>query len=203
MMAVSEDKYFKALESNIIKTVDKRKLLPEMVFKSVFKHFLFIRFYDLLMPERFFKHTKQYMMKIGEKDFWIVVLDPDPRGYYKKYFNIYGAFEFLGTDTDAEYLSAFHHYPKDSDADALAYRGDILLVSSFSNKWAVYGSREDEIAICAFSDIGQMELFKASYGFDLLDDVEVAAEYAYGKSGNKTKIEKLCTNYSASVGCAK
>lgn len=62
-------------------------------------------------------------------------------------------------------------------------------------KWAVYGDRDADIAICAFTDQQQMELFKSIYGSDLLDGVKVAANYAYGATGKSTLEATLCDSY--------
>lgn len=196
MKVISIEQDFRPIELSIESIVDKEKFLPEMVFRPPFNHFLFISQSDLFVPNYFLKHLKQYLINSHEKNFWVTALEPSPRLYYKKNFDIFGAFEFSTLDTDADYLSAFNHYPKESNADALAYRGDTLLVSSFSKKWAVYANREDEIAICAFSNSTQMELFKEAYGDDLLDGVEHAAEFAYRQYADITNIPKLCANYS-------
>lgn len=196
MKVISTEIDFRPIELGIKKTISNKKILPEMVFKSPFRYFLFIAYDDLRVANGFFMKLKKYLENAGERDFWIATVEPDPRLYYKKHFDIFGVFEFSIIDSEVDYFHVLNHYPEENSPDSLMCHGDILVASSRSNKWAVYASWEDEIAICAFSDISQMELFKECYGSDLLDNVEGAAEFAYGQSGDKKKIEKLCTNYS-------
>ena len=39
-----------------------------------------------------------------------------PRSYFFNHFGFYGAFEFLSSDNENDYVSALHDYPKSSPA---------------------------------------------------------------------------------------
>jgi len=195
MKIISLEKDFNLIEMSINIIMDKSKLLPENVFRETLKYFLFVTFDELLMT-LFFNHLRQYLIGIGEKDFWLAVIDPDPKSYFAANFNFYGAFEFSSTDDEADYVSALNDYPKGSTADALMHNSNSLIVSSFTNKWAVFGNRGADIAICAFSDHAHMKLFRSSYGSDLLNDMKAAAKYAYGDSDKNSQAERFCMNYS-------
>ena len=194
MKVISTAEDFDLIDLSIDRVIDRSKILPDRVFRSAFKYFLFITFDDLHM-DLFFNHIKQYLISVGEPAFWLATIYPDPRSYYFYHFGFYGTFEFLSSDNEDDYISALN-YPKDS-ADALMYNSDLLIALSSSNKWAVFSSRDDDIAICGFSDRVQMEIFRSVYGSDLLNSVNAAAEYAYGVSGDALQIERFRKNYSS------
>ena len=194
MKAVSVERDYEPIEAGVDIIIYKTKTLPEKVFRETFKYFLFITFDDLLMPH-FFNHLKQFLIEVGEERFWLTVIDPEPKLYFGVNFTFFGSFEFSNADTENDYISALNEYPKDSLADALAHNSNSLLISSFTYKWAIFGNRDADIAICAFSDRTQMELFESFYGYDLLDGVKAAAKYAYSATGDNALIETFCKNY--------
>ncbi len=194
MRLASTEKDYDPIATSVEKVLDKTKVLPENVFKQAFRYFLFITFDELFMP-LFFNHIKRYALETEESSFWLTVIEPDPKLYFGLHFNFWGAFEFSSSDTEDDYLSAVNNYPEDSPADALAHNANLLMFFSSVNRWAIYGDRETDIAICAFADQEQMELFKSIYGSDLLGGVKSAAEYAYGATSNNALKDKLCNNY--------
>ena len=66
---------------------------------------------------------------------------------------------------------------------------------SSTHKWAVYGDRDADIAICGFTNLEQMELFKSIYGSDLLGGAITAADYAYGAISESVEKAKFFTAY--------
>jgi len=197
MKIVTMSKDFNAIESSINCIIDKSKKLPENVFRGGLKYFLFITFDELFMT-LFYNHLKQYLVSINEASFWLTVMDPDPASYFAMNFDFFGAFEISSVDDEYEYIAALNDYPADSPADAIMHNSNSLVISSYTNKWAVFGSRKADIAICAFSDHKHMELFKLSYGSDLLDGIKAAAEYAFDGSDTSQK-EEFHKNYKALV----
>lgn len=196
MKAISAAKDFDQIEMSIDRAIDRSKMLPDRVFRSTLKYFLFITFDELYMT-LFFNHVKRYLDKVGERAFWLVTIDPDPRSYFFHHFGFYGAFEFLSSDNEDDYVSALNDYPKDNHADSLMSNSNSLVAVSSSGEWAIFSSRDDDIAICGFSDRAQMEIFRSVYGSDLLNDVNAAAEYAYATSGDAQRIERFHKNYSS------
>lgn len=196
MKPVTTVQDFDAVATNIGRIIDSSKTIPENVFRKAFRYFLFTTFDDLHMS-LFFDHVSQFMKETGEKNFWVTTLDPDPRSYFAANFGFYGTFEFSVSDTGDDYISALFDIPESSPADALMHNGNLLLVFSTTGKWAVYGSRNADIAVCAFTEHSQMELFKSIYGSDLLDSVRSAAEYAYKFASDSTLIDDFCENYAS------
>lgn len=195
MRTITTEKRYDSVASDAEKILDRTKVLPENVFKQALRFFLFITFDELFMP-LFFNHLKRYLLEVGENSFWLTAVDPDPKLYFGANFDFLGAIEFFSADTGEDYLAALNNYPEDSPADALAHNANSLLFFSSKFGWAVYGNRDSDIAICAFADIEQVELFKSIYGSDLLGGVSEAADYAYGATGNSVLKAKLCSSYS-------
>jgi hypothetical protein len=194
MKVVSEEKDFSLIEFGIDRAIDRSKVFPDRVFRGTLKYFLFITFDELFMT-MFFNHIKEYLSKIGESDFWLVTIEPDPRRYFAHNFKFYGAFEFSRSDDEKDYVSALSGFPEESPADALMHNSNSLIILSSSNKWAIFGNRDADIAVCAFSDRGPFDEFRSLYGSDLLNGVKAAAEYAYGASGDTLQIDEFCKNY--------
>lgn len=195
MKAITTEEGCDSVVSGAEKILDKSKVLPENVFKQDFEFFLFVTFDELLMP-LFFDHLKRYLLEVSENRFWLAAVDPDPKLYFGANFNFFGAFELSSADTHEDYLSVLNNYPKDSPADALAHNANSLIFFSSQYDWAVYGSRDADIAVCAFADLKRMELFESIYGGDLLGGVRAAADYAYGATGDSVLRAKLCSSYS-------
>lgn len=196
MKVISTTEDFDLIDLSIDRAIDRSKILPDRVFRSAFKYFLFTTYDDLYMTF-FLNHVKQYLDRVGERAFWLAVIDPDPRSYFFHHFGFYGAFEFLSSDNEDDYVSALNDYPKDYHADSLMSNSNSLVAVSSSGVWAIISSRDDDIAICGFSDRAQMEIFRSVYGSDLLNGVDAAAEYAYGASGDASRIERFHKNYSS------
>ncbi len=195
MKVIKTEQDYEPIKIGIEKILNKEKSLPEYIYRQAYKFFLFITFDELFMP-LFFNHLKRYLQVTGENKFWLASIDPDPKHYFAAHFNFYGVVEFCSSDTEEEYLAALNDYPVDNPADALAHNTNSLVLFSAGYEWVIYGDRNSDIAICAFADKTQMELFQFIYGSDLLDGVKAAAEYAYGDSGNSKLRTTLYSSYS-------
>ncbi len=195
MRTITTEEGYGSVASDAERILDRTKVLPENVFKQDLKFFLFVTFDELFMP-LFFNHLKRFLLEVGENNFWLTAIDPDPKLYFGANFDFFGAIGFSSTDIDEDYLAALNNYPQDSPADALAHNANSLMFFSSQYGWAVYGNRDADIAICAFADIKQVELFKSIYGSDLLDGVSAAADYAYGATGNSVLKATFCSSYS-------
>jgi len=191
---ISKEKDYIPIAIGIKKTIHKEKKIPQRVFRKSFKYFLFITFEEIFMP-LFFNNVKRYLRKKVENSFWITVIDPDPKDYFESNFDFFGTIEFCISDTIDDYLSALNDYPASSPADALAHNSNILIFSSYQNNWAIYGDRESDIAVCAFSDSEQMELFNSTYESGLLEGIKAASEYAYNEKEEIPFKNEFYNNY--------
>lgn len=192
MKVVSTERDYEPISAGLAKVLNRGAALPDNVFRQALRCFLFVTFDELFMP-LFFDHLKRYLLDVGENGFWVTAIDPDPELYFSSHFDFFGSIEFSSFDTESEYLAALNNYPEDSPADALAHNSTLLMLFSSSYKWAIYGDRNVDIAICAFADEHQRELFRSIYGSDLLDGVEAAAAHAYGATTSGTEF---CSSYS-------
>ena len=199
MRLIKAQEEYELIECWREKIVDRIEYLPQNVFQNSYSFFLFITFYEILMPS-FFSHIKTFLERNGENGFWLSSLDPDPKTYYGENFGFFGTIEFLDDDTEEDYLAALHNIPVERIADALAYRSDILLLFSRSHDWGIYGVRHLDIAICAFTHRNRKECFQSIYKSDLLNGVDAAAEYVYGGTNDKILKERFRRNYREREG---
>ena len=191
MKLISEHHSYYVIKNSLIDILDSQKTLPDKVFKSKFQYFSFITF-DEIFTDFFFEHLSNYISKINGGSFWLTTLEPEPILYFKKHFDFFGAMEFSITDTEQSFLSALHEHPRISPADAIVHSAKVLAIIPPSKTWTIYGDRDANIAICAFSKKEEMESFIMSYTSGVLNGIDSAADYAYGSS---TNAEKLKQNY--------
>ena len=78
MNPISTAKDFDLIDVSIDRVIDRSRTLPDRVFRNTLKYFLFITFDELRMT-LFFNHIKQYLIRTGERKFWLTTIDPDPR----------------------------------------------------------------------------------------------------------------------------
>lgn len=197
MNVISTEQEFKPIEKRVNSLVKKSMVLPENVFNERLCCFTFLTFYEIL-TFLFFDDLNSFLKKLDESNFFVCVMDPNPRSYFAKHFNFFGSIKFSDKDNKNDYISALNNYPMDSPADALMYNSNELVISSVNSKyeWAIFAQRDVDLAICAFSDSKEMSLFQSSYTSGLLGNVEEAAIYAYGESGDSDLIRYFCGNYS-------
>lgn len=168
---------------------------PGQVFSQSFTKFSFLTFDELLMPVFFIKLVR-FQRAIGEERFWFSCVEPDPRLYFNEHFDFFGCVEFAVEDEAEEYCNALNNFPETSLADALAHSANQIVILSQSGKWAIYGNRDSEIAICAFRDLTLQDVFQSIYGADLFPNAESAFDFAYGECANESK-DLFLDNYSA------
>jgi hypothetical protein len=193
MKVIQDEQDFNAIEKCIDAIIDKSKEFPDKVFKSGFNYYLFTEFYFILQ-ETLYDLLKEYMNKIGEETFWVSAVSPDPRKYFRFHYVFYAAIEFSISDDTSAILSALNDYPNENLADSIAVNTNSILVSSYSNQWAVYGERDQEIAVCGFVDKSHMEMFREVFRDVLLGDERKAAEFTHYYN-NTFDVERFCKNY--------
>lgn len=201
MKIIRDAESFKRILKSADSVMDRSKRFPDNVFQENMKYFLFVTFDAFLLADRFFVHAKQYLEMKAEAEFWVMPIQPDPADYFYKHFKIFNAYEFSRSDSVAEYSTALHKYPKENTTDALAYRSDTILVSSYSGRWAAYGERDLDIAVCAFSSSADALLFRSIYKSEYMADVNWASEFAYQYARGDAGAERarFRKSYSSSI----
>lgn len=190
---VSDKGEFQTYKLAITEIIDKRKQLPNQIFNHLYKNYLFITFDEILMAD-FFKKIKEYAHLAKDSDFWLSVIDPDPEEYFFQHFKRYSILVFNEESTEKQFISALTTFPKENLADSIMHNSNTILVSSSSGKWAIFGDRELDIGICAFTDDKSRDQFKGIYEGGLLKDVTFAAEYIYG--AEKENLENKMAFYA-------
>ncbi len=194
MRVVSLKEDLSLIHTYIDRVLDKSKALPDKVFRGAFKFFLFITFDELFMG-LFYNHIRQYLMEIGENEYWLVAIDSKPKQNFESDFEIIAAIQFLTNDSEDDYLLAVNGFTDDNPASVQMHSSDSIIALSSCGKWAVFGNRGADIGICAFAEREYMKLFRSSYNLDLLGGVKPAAEYAYGAVDKNSLIDKFCNAY--------
>jgi len=174
--------------------LDRSKSLPDNIFGKDFNFFLFVTFDEVRMG-LFYRHVVDFAKELDEDEFFYVVLEPDPESYDIDSIIRYKAVFFSTSDSDEQFISALNECAGGVEPDCIMDNSDQILVSSNSQRWFVFADRDNDIAVCCFSDAEAFETFKAQYGDDLLPSVNEAAEYAYGQAGNVALMERFCSNF--------
>lgn len=167
--------------------------LPSPVFLPRLQYFRFLPFEAVLMPE-FFNQLISFIGQLSETDFFMVSICPTIEVHLRD-FTSGGYFTLDAGDSSSDYLSALHHYPKESRADALACHASRILFSSGSGKWAVLADRDSDLTICGFDTEAIQLGFETVFNDQIFTDVRQAAQYAYDEAGLTDEARALVLNY--------
>ena len=89
----------------------------------------------VLSTPSFFSLLHLLMKCSSDKAVSYVVIDPDPVGYFYKFFGKYSAFEISDGDTAEEYLGMLNEDPGGSPADAVGLNVGGAVIFPESNSW--------------------------------------------------------------------
>lgn len=178
------------------------KRLPEQVFKEGFSIFYFIEF-DEIFTKLFFNKLIKFLYLENESEFIMYVTDPNPETYFLNYFNQYPIVKFSDDNTDEEYLQILLEDPGNSPADAIIYNSNTIVFFSESSEWLIYGDREMEVGVIAFSQASVASNFVTSYGkeriFDVVNAIDKLLLPIWSNSPNgmpKALDRELVSNYN-------
>lgn len=205
MSYVKDKETFFRLSEQMQTVLIRENRLPKQVFKEEFSEFRFIDL-DELFTESFFNKLLAFLLLIGEREFVLYVLDPDPEGYFYKHFHQYSVLEFSAEINSAkDYTESLLTDPGDSPADAIRYNSNVFVLFSPSLRWAIYGERDIELGIAAFTEAGLAESFVDSYGSDRIFDSQSAVNellppvWAHSTDGIPKELsDGLINNYGRS-----
>jgi len=138
---------FNGLSREIRNLVDIDLTIPKRVFKSLNWQCAFCSF-DLCFSPSLLHSCASVCKTTRDERFSIVMIDPDPVNYYFKEFGRFGAVTLTPNDSIDLAWSIFEEDPGDSPADALMYAIRRFVVLGPSMRWAVWGSRDDEVIVC-------------------------------------------------------
>jgi hypothetical protein len=167
---------FEAQKRAIDRLVDVEKRFPGFVFRDRFSNFVCMDF-DKVLTGAFHERLKNFLERMGETRYFLAVIDPEPENYFFHHFGKYPFLEVSVLDSEAEFLRAVNEDPGGSPADAITYNGRVVVAYSDSGEWALYGERDYEFGIVAFSEEEHKEAFISSYGQECVFTIEGAIEH--------------------------
>ncbi|GBF32305.1 hypothetical protein DCCM_0499 [Desulfocucumis palustris] len=169
--------------------------LPEQVFQESFDDYMFEEF-DWVMSSESWSILQTLTQKTNDDNIIVAVLDPKPVDYYYKKFGYYNWGNLPIDLTKEDYVEFLRMSPKDSIADSILYNSNIILWTSPSLKWGIFGERDYGSCILALNkNLNTPLTFLKSW-----HTVEEALESWIPNSFYNQKIPKnfaniLCNNY--------
>lgn len=167
--------------------IDFTKAFPQQLFLKNQKYFSFITFDDIHSTD-FFNFLCSFCKSISENSFMYMVTDPGPEYYFYKSkiknpkVEKYKALICSVNDDEKMFLNALNAHSGGTPPDSMMDVSDIIVVSSINQKWHIVADREAGISVCAIYDLESYNKFIDCFGKFLLGDVQIAAEFAYGKT---------------------
>ena len=200
-MSFTTGKEFFLEEFEKVKSIiDVDKELPDQVFRKLYSKFLIIEF-DMICTRDFFRSIKAFLKLVGEKEFSLLVIDPQPKNYFHKHISRYPLIAFSIESTEDEFISIIHEDLENSLNGSICDVTDRLVVHSESGSLFIYGERELELGIVVCADDEVEDAFVSSYGEDRIFSVEGAAYtilslvFRGRKKVPQSLINKLHLNY--------
>lgn len=171
--------------------------LPEQVFLENYDGFLFEEFDWTLNGE--FWNVLQILARSTNDNYIITaVMEPSPVNYFYNEFGYFNWGKLPINLTSDKYLEFIESSPKDSEADSILYNSNIIIWTSPSMKWGIFGDRNYGVCIIAFKsglDIGGLSSILKSW-----KTVEKALELLVPNNFVNQKVPKeiydsLCDKY--------
>ncbi|WP_244112826.1 hypothetical protein [Burkholderia gladioli] len=100
-----------------------------------------------LQTQKFFELLRLLTTAQGADEFAVIILKPDPFGYFNFHFGKYPGFVHNKHHTDDEYFSVLMKNPGDSPADAIGINSYQYVVMPLHGNWIVFGDRNWDIAV--------------------------------------------------------
>lgn len=195
MKFISDKKWADLLKKDISEILEKDKKLPDKVFNSIFKYFLFIEYNDL-MDGFFFEVIKKFVKKNNEKEFFYVEIDPSTESSFFERVGEFPMIVFSEDDREDDFVHAIAFYPFEKSTDALIIIGEEEVIFSKDKTWAIYGSHTCDIGIFGFVNEDLKKNFQELYSKYLIQDVFAASEYAFEVEEDEDLRKAFCENYS-------
>lgn len=123
--------------------------LPAQVFSDASGSFLFFEF-ARAFGEGAWRLFSRLAREFGEPVVWVRCIDPDANEYYQANFEEAAEFAIAATDDTHAYVDRMQHWPRESQADAMAFRADVVAWTGASGRWACWGEREFGLCVLHF-----------------------------------------------------
>jgi hypothetical protein len=148
---ISSPQEFQEIWSKVLQTVSEDATLPMQVFKPLFKHFRFVDF-DHIASGPGWSDIVELLRASDCDAVYVGPLSPSPFTYYHEHFKHWSWWKIDATATDQDYWNVLVADPGNSEADALRYRTDIILLLAANGRFAVYADHDYEFAVVAAID---------------------------------------------------
>lgn len=147
---VKEKDEFLKVNKFIGSVFNTENTLPEQVFTKNFTDYLFEEF-DWTMDDEFWNFIKVLAIKSGDNQVFSAVIDPNQMDYFFKEFSYFNCVKLPVELEDNEYREVLEFGPIGSPADAILYNSNVIVWTSPSMKWGVWGQRQYGTCIMAFN----------------------------------------------------
>ncbi|WP_294273471.1 hypothetical protein [uncultured Chryseobacterium sp.] len=192
---VKTKKEFEIYQSNLLNIFDIHKSFEENGFQDSFRYFISFEF-DYMFHESFFENIKSFVESLHDRDLILYVIQPSPESFYQD-FGKYNILKVGIQDTDEDLTKVL----MDPSVDEIAIHSDEIVWFSPSKNWAIYGSRDWEIALIGFTDLETKELFIKSFrkNIDMFttinEQVEILDHMLKFDNDVKKQYSALALNY--------
>ncbi|MFN0140397.1 MAG: hypothetical protein ACKVQW_09985 [Pyrinomonadaceae bacterium] len=200
MGLITETESFDGLCEVAGKIFDLDRSLPESVFRSNFKRFVFLDV-DELFTDGFFLSMNTFVQKSSTPIWYFLMIDPDPKEYFAN-SQKYPALEITPRTPVSEYWVAFSEDSSPEAGDAIFYLGTSkILLFSRSCEWGILMDRNFEMGVAGFENPHTMSKFNEAFGYENLFSVQAAIDTflvpAYGSLNSVPRNiqQKLLENY--------
>lgn len=195
---IKEKDEFLKINKFIRNVFNTESALPEQVFAKNFSNYLFEEF-DWTMNGEFWDFIKTLADKTGDSQVFSVVIDPNQLDYFYKEFNYFNCVKLPVCLENSQYFEVLELGPKGSPADAILYNSNIVVWTSPSMKWGVWGQRQYGTCIMAFNkDLkidDLMPYFKSWKSADKALESWVAMNFSNQRIPEEF-MKIFCMNYS-------
>jgi len=142
---------FQRLFERVGSAVLPSRRMPSRVFRTGYGKFQFLEFV-LFANGAFWTMLQRLMDQSQDETVGVLVLDPDPSGYFYENFKRFGAIEIPRSFSAPEYTKVLNSAPESSPVDSVATVSQVLVWAPPSLRWVIWGERTPQIMVLAYRD---------------------------------------------------
>lgn len=191
---------FSALRGTLDRAMLSSGRMPAKVFRPAYGRFQFLEF-DLFDSNEFWAMLQKLMERSQDDRVNLMVLDPDPEGYFYSHFGHFAAAEFSKDVSAERYRAVLATAPKLSAADALNSNTEVLVWFPPSLRWVVWGERSPEILVLGaekeFDGLPAQMIEEAGMcPLSVEDALDISAPAWHDRAARERFAHALMANYS-------
>jgi len=199
-LMITDPVEFRKLRGTLDRAVVSSARMPARVFRPGYGRFQFLEF-DLFGSNEFWAMLRQFMERSQDDRVNLMVLEPDPEGYFYSHFGHFAAAEFSRDISAERYRAVLEAAPKLSPADALTSNTEVLVWFPTSLRWVVWGERRPEILVLGvekgFDDLSAQMIEEAGMcPLSVEDALDISAPAWRDRAARERFAHELMANYS-------